>query len=176
MSYSLRGWLVALTFAALLGPHAARGQEKIVVPDVFSYHMPAGFAKVELPGSSYPTAVETTGQGSKVQAQAMITVNADPARGDLGNWCAQSLARNKAQLATLGAQMGELEPFATAAGVNGYRATVDLTARGRAIHYVMYFFDGGSGTKIAVTCACPAPDAPHYAPLFEAAMKTFSPK
>jgi hypothetical protein len=143
------------------------------VPDIFTYTVPLGWAKIDLPGSSYPTAIEATGPN---QGKAMITVNAELAKGDLGNWCVQAMTRNQAAFTQLGAKVGALEPFATATNAAGYRAPVDLTARGRALHYEMYFFDGGSGTKLTFTCACPAADATHYAPLFAAAMKSLVPK
>jgi hypothetical protein len=172
-----RQLLPALALAAFLFlPAAAHAQDKVAVPDVFSYQLPAGWAKVDLPGSSYPTAIEAAAQNGQAKAQAMITANADTTVGDLGSWCIQALARNKAQLASLSARVGVLEPFVATGGFNGYRATIDLTARGRPIHYVMYFFEGGNSTKITFTCACSAPDAAHYAPLFEAAMKSFSPQ
>jgi hypothetical protein len=115
---------------------------------------------------------DTAGPG---HIKAMVTVNTDAAPQNLTEWCSKSLDRNKAQFAALHAQVGELQHFATAANVPGFRATVDLTARGRPIHYVMYFFAGSGDTKIAITCACAASDADHYAPLFEAAMETFVP-
>lgn len=176
MRISPRLQLAALAVAVLFlaGPDAlAQTPATISVTDVFTYTMPPGWAQIDLPGSSYPTAIETAGSSEN---KAMITVNADVDKGELEVWCAASLARTKPQFDRLGAQMGDLEKFTTATGAIGYRAPVDLTARGRPIHYVMYFLNGGSGTKLTFTCACPATDAPHYAPLFEAAMKTVVPK
>ena len=86
------------------------------------------------------------------------------------------MQKNKAQFAALGAQVGQLEPFIPTTGAVGYRAPIDLAVRGKALHYVMYFFDGGGNTKITVTCACPADEVAHYAPIFETTMKTFLPK
>jgi len=174
MRISFRRRIAALALSVLLLARLdAAAQAMVHVPDIFTYQAPVGWAMVDLPGSSYPTAIETA---SPSQAKAMITVNADLAPGDLGNWCVQAMARNKAAFATLGAQVGAVEPFTTEVGATGYRAPVSLTARGRALYYVLYFFDGGSGTKITLTCACPAADSAHYGPLFEAAMKTFLPR
>jgi len=137
--------------------------------------MPAGWTVLNLPGAVYPAAVEGPDTAGPGHLKAMITVNTDTAPLPLPEWCSQSVARNKVQFAALHAQVGELERFATAANVPGFRANVDLTAHGRPIHYVMYFFAGSGDSKIAVTCACAASDADHYAPLFEAAMETFVP-
>jgi hypothetical protein len=142
---------------------------------MFSYQMPAGWAALNLPGATYPSAVEGPATAGPGHLKAMITVNIDAASLPLPEWCSKSLARNQAQFAALHARVGELERFATAANVPGFRANIDLNARGRPIHYVMYFFAGGGDTKLAVTCACAASDADHYAPLFEAAMETFVP-
>jgi hypothetical protein len=159
----------------ILAPGHARAQAKISVPDVFSYDIPPGWSREDIP-NMYPAAVELTGPGDAAQAKAMISVTSKTSNAKLSNWCADAMARNQKQFASLGAQVGPLQPFTTTAGIAGYRATIDLAARGRQLHYVMYFFDGGSGAKITITCACPAADIAHYAPLFEAAMKTYAPK
>ena len=162
-------------FLATLGQTHAATPASISEPGVFSYQLPPGWISVEVP-HMYPLAVEKSGAAKKEQAKAMISVTTKMADGNLVDWCAQSMQQNRAQFATLGAQVGQLEPFLPATGAIGYRAPIDLAVRGHALHYVMYFFDGGDGTKITVTCACPAADAPHYTPLFEAAMKTFVPR
>jgi hypothetical protein len=169
--------LTALVLIAPLTFALADDGPMIVAPNVFSYQAPPAWAKINLPGTgtTYPAAVEVSNAGGAGQARAMITVNTDSAPVPLTKWCSDSLNRNKIQFAQFGAQIGELESFQTTAGAVGLRAPVDLTAHGRAIHYVMYFFAGRGDTKIAVTCACAATDAAHFAPLFEAAMKTFKP-
>jgi hypothetical protein len=177
-----RGVLPLLVFAAIVFAHADDpAPPKLAVPNVFSYQLPPGWTRVDLPGTTYPSAVEGPASPS-VQPntpspiKAMISINTDIAQMPLTEWCSKSLDKNRAQFAELKAQVGELELFHTNNPVTtGFRATVDLAARGRQIHYVMYFFAGGGDTKIAVTCACPASDADHYAPLFEGAMKTFVP-
>jgi hypothetical protein len=174
MRFSPRG-LLPLFFVALISCARAADPGKIAVPNVFSYQMPVTWAAIKLPGATYPTAVEGPGTAGPGHLKAMITVNTDVAPDNLTEWCTQSLARNKTQFDALHAQVGELQPFRTAANIPGYRAEVDLTARGRPIHYVMYFFAGAGNTKITVTCACAATDSDHYAPLFEAAMETFVP-
>ncbi|HEX4140340.1 MAG TPA: hypothetical protein VHY09_08330 [Candidatus Methylacidiphilales bacterium] len=176
MRIFLRLALAALLLAMLFPVRAdTPAPTRISEPGVFSYLLPTGWVSMEVP-HMYPIAVEKSGAAQKERAKAMISVTTKMAGGDLVNWCAQSMEQNKAQFAALGAQVGQLEPFLTASGAIGYRAPIDVTVRGRALHYVMYFFDGGDGTKITVTCACPAADIAHYAPLFESAMKTFAPK
>lgn len=165
---------LALFLSTLLPTHAA-APAQISEPGVFTYQLPPGWISVEVP-HMYPLAVEKTGAAKKEQAKAIISVTTKMAGGNLIDWCAQAMQQNKAQLAAIGAQVGQLEPFLPASGPIGYRAPIAVTVRGTALHYVMYFFDGGDGTKITVTCACPSADVAHYAPLFEAAMKTFAPR
>jgi len=174
MRIFLRLVLAAVFLGALL-PARAADAVRIGEPGLFSYQLPRGWISVTLP-RSYPMAVDKSGAAKTEQAKAMISVTASAAGGDLVNWCAQEMQQNKAQFAALGAQAGQLEPFVPTSGPVGYRAPIDLNARGKALHYVMYFFDGGNGRKITVTCACPAADVAHYARLFEAAMKSFLPK
>jgi hypothetical protein len=171
-----RSWLPVLALVALAVSFApARAQATVSVPDVFSYDIPAGWAREDIP-NMYPAAVDLSGAASAAQAKAMISATSKASNAKLADWCKTEMARNQKQFATLGAQVGALEPFATTTGVNGFRASIDLTARGRALHYVLYFFDGGSGAKVTFTCACPAADVLRYAPIFEAAMKTFAAK
>ena len=156
--------------AAAPAPPARIGE-----PTVFSYQLPPGWVSFTVP-HMYPIAVEKSGTAKAAQAKAMISVTAKSANGDLINWCAQAMQQNKAQFAALGAQVGQLEPFLTATNAVGYRAPITLVSHGRALYYIMYFFDGGDGTKLTVTCACPAHDAARYIPLFESAMKSFQPR
>jgi hypothetical protein len=169
-----RRLIAALLLSALL-PARAAAPARISEPDVFSYQLPPGWISIEVP-HMYPIAAEKTGPAKKEQAKAMISVTTKLAPGNLVDWCAQSMQENKDQFAALGAQVGPLEPFLTTGAGVAYRAPIDVTVRGKALHYILYFFDGGDGTKITVTCACPAGDTAHYAPFFEAAMKTFLPK
>ncbi len=169
---TLPAMLLALLFLSLIH---ARAQDRISVPDVFSYQIPPGWAREDIP-NMYPAAVELIGPASAGQAKAMITATSKISSEKLGEWCAEAMARNQKQFASLGARVGPLEPYGTAAGIRGFRANIDLIARGRPLHYALYFFDGGSGTKITVTCACPAPDAARYTLLFDAAMKTYAPR
>jgi len=163
-----------LFLAALAGnSHGAAG--KISVPNAFSYQIPTGWTAITLPGTLYPTAVEGPETSGPGHLKAMISINTDDSPLSLTEWVSKSVARNQTLFAALHAHAGELERFTTATGVPGFRSTVELTARGRPLHYALYFFAGHANMKIAVTCACAATDADHYAPLFEAAMETFSP-
>jgi hypothetical protein len=173
--------LVALLFlttvAGTHGQDVPAPSPKIAVPSVFSYQPPTGWVVTRISGMPYPVAMEKKGADPGLGfTPAMITVNSDTAPLPLIDWCSKSLAKNKAQLAAMNAQIGDLQPFFTAVpAVAGYRAPVDLTVKDKKLHYVMYFFNGGGDTKLAVTCICSAADADRYAPVFEAAMKTFYP-
>jgi hypothetical protein len=158
----------------MVGARADQPAPTVVsVPGVFSYVAPPGWVTINLPNSAYPTAVENPNAADPKHVKAFITITNDTSSSGLTAWCTQTMARNKAQFALLNATVGELEPFTTTAGANAYRAPVDLTARGKAVHYFLYFFAGSNDAKITVTCACATSDVVHYAPLFEAAMKSF---
>jgi hypothetical protein len=169
----------SLFFLLLLSVLAvgARAQQPaptvVSAPSVFSYVAPSGWVTISLPNSVYPTAVENPNAADPKHVKAFITITNDTSSNGLTAWCTQTMAKNKAQFALLNATVGPLEPFTTTAGANAYRATVDLTARGKAVHYFLYFFAGSNDAKITVTCACASSDVAHYAPLFETAMKTF---
>ncbi len=132
MRISLR-WLMPLFFIAAALTSLADPPAKIAVPTVFSYDIPHGWTSVNIPGSSFPTAVDTVATvDGKGQAKAMITVNADTNKGNLIQWCNQSWAQNKAQFTQLGATIGEMQIFHTnVPTTSGMSATIDLTARGR---------------------------------------------
>jgi hypothetical protein len=181
MRVSCRCLIALLVFAAAdtrgQTVPAAAASPKIAVPNVFSYQPPNGWVVLRVSGMPYPLAMEKKGEDAGLGfTPAMITVNSDVAPLPLVDWCSKSLAKNKAQLAAMNAQIGDLQPFPTdVLTVIGYRAPVDLTAKDKKLHYVMYFFNGSGNTKLAVTCICSAADADRYAPVFEAAMRTFYP-
>jgi hypothetical protein len=180
---SLFPFLLLAGFAILRAQDAAPPilpPVKITVPNVFSYQPPPGWGALRPIGFPYPVAMEKKGDAGAGAGlgftPAMITVNTDTASLPLPEWCSKSLAKNKAQFAKMNAQIGELERFPTASPtIIGFRAPIDVTVKDRKLHYVMYFFNGNGDTKLAVTCICAQQDAARYAPIFDAAMRTFYP-
>jgi hypothetical protein len=140
-------------------------------PNLFSYQAPAGWTLQSNPNSQYKVACDIKNDA----VEAMISVEIDTQAGALDAWCQQSLAKNKKLFSEVDMQVGDQKPFKTVSGANGIRVPITLTVNSNKIQFIDYFFEGKSDAKIAVTCSCPAESGDHYAPLFDAAIKTFVP-
>jgi hypothetical protein len=66
----------------------------------------------------------------------------------------------------------EQKPFVTAAGVKGYRLHSIDTANPPTAEQFSYVFPNPDGLVFEFACACAPADAAHYAPIFDASMKT----
>jgi hypothetical protein len=66
------------------------------------------------------------------------------------------------------------KPFVTAGGLQGTRLVITSTVGQYDVKQFFYFFAGDSDVKYLVTGTCLVADAQHYAPIFDASMKTFS--
>jgi hypothetical protein len=161
----------ALLPASLLVAHAAENAITVSVPHVFSYQVPGTWTVQTIKSATYPAATDFR----HGEVAATITVEADHAPGPLKEWCQNSLAKNKAQFAQYNFSAGDLTPFVTTAGLNGFRATITISANSKNLSFVDYFFPGSSDAKIVVSCTSLYDDATHYAPIFDSAMKTFVP-
>lgn len=131
-----------------------------------------GWTVQKVPSATYPIATETK-DGS---VHASISVEADHTPGALDEWCRHSLEKNKAQFASYDMNAGELTPFTTSSGAKGFRVIITLTANSNKLAFIDYYFSGSSDAKIAVTCTCQQVEIDHYAPIFDAAIKTFVPQ
>jgi hypothetical protein len=143
-------------------------------PNLFSYQAPAGWTLKSVRGAKYKAACDIKDDTVK----AAIGVEIDTQPGPLDDWCQQSLAKNKKLFSEADMQVGDQKPFETVSGAKGIRVPITLTpltTSSNKIQFIDYFFEGKSDAKIAVTCSCPAESGDHYAPLFDAAIKTFVP-
>jgi hypothetical protein len=150
-------------------PPPASAPNVVTAPDVFHYTAPAGWKIVLIRDGQFPAAMEKKGD----DITGLITVNMDTAPGELGDWCKNSIAKNEKFFADYNPTFGPIEVFNTPAGNAGYTCVITLTANGRLLHTVYYFFAGRNDAKFAVTCTCPQDNAAHDDPLFQQAAKTF---
>ncbi len=161
--------------ALLVAPFAASADTPgptVSVPGLFSYQTPPGWTVQKVASATYPAAQEIKNGA----VAAMITVEIDHTPGPLDQWLKKSLAKNKVQFASYDFIASAPVPCVTASGVQGFRVITHLTANSRSLYFVAYNFTGSADAKIVVTCNCPAADADHYTPIFDAAMKTFVPQ
>jgi len=168
---SFRAVVVVLFLAPLLMRADNKGSA-VSVPNLFSYQAPMGWALQKLPSATYPAATETK-NGS---VQAMITVEVDHTPGALDEWCRHSLEKNKVQFAAYNMNAGEPTPFTTSSGAKGFRIVITLTANSNKLAFIDYYFSGTSDAKFVVSCTCQQTEIDHYAPIFDAAVKTFVPQ
>jgi hypothetical protein len=144
---------------------------QVSVPQVFSYQAPSGWTVQKIPNATYPAATDF----KNGDISATITVETDHASGPLKEWCQKSLMKNKDQFAQYNFSAGDLVPFVTTAGVNGFRIAITINANSKNLAFVDYFFAGSPDAKIVVSCTCADRDTKHYSPLFDTAMKSFVP-
>ena len=64
--------------------------------------------------------------------------------------------------------------FSTNAKVASYKLKFQNKVKDSELMQTMYFFEGQSGRKIAVTCTAPLKQGPELDPLFDECMKSFS--
>jgi hypothetical protein len=66
----------------------------------------------------------------------------------------------------------DAKPFVTASGAKGYRLHSIDTANPPTAEQFSYVFPNPDGMVFEFACACAPADAAHYAPIFDASMKT----
>jgi len=169
----LIGVILLAVFLAPLSRSAAETRATVGAPNVFSYQVPAGWKLRYDQGEKYPSATDVKDE----VIMGNISVDMETQAGALNEWFKNSLAKQKAQYSSQYAHfnphIGNPTPFVTTTGTKGFRVVIRLTVGEEDIVYVFYYFAGNSNVKILVTCFSAPEDADHYAPLFDAAMKTF---
>jgi hypothetical protein len=169
------GLLYAFAVALFLAPLLIRAEDQgtiVSVSNLFSYQAPVGWTVQKVPSATYPIATETK-DGS---VHASISVEADHTPGALDEWCHHSVEKNKVQFASNNMNAGELTPLTTSSGAKGFRVIITLTANSNKLAFIDYYFSGSSDAKMVVTCTCQQTEIDHYAPIFDAAIKTFVPQ
>ena len=96
----------------------------------------------------------------------------EPYAGTLDDYVAMNMKTVGARIA--GFNVVEQKSFTTASGIRGARVVADDTVRNSNLQQIFYFFAGSSMNKIVVTASSRAGDGDHFAPIFDAAMKTFT--
>jgi hypothetical protein len=173
MKFVSRGFIGLFSIAAFFGALPSMADAPLVIvsaPNVFSYQAPAGWTVQTPDGAKYPSATDIKDGGVN---GGMIAVEVETKPGPLEDWGKESLAKNRVQWADYNLRESDLTPFETAAGAKGFRTVLQITAQGKDLQWTLYLFAGSSDAKIAVSCASPAEIAEKYAPIFDAAMKTF---
>jgi hypothetical protein len=105
---------------------------------------------------------------------ANINVVIETAAVSMNDYVAGSISALKATPALTNVTVVSQQPFQTAAGLDGQRVVVTDTMGKLNLQQAFYFFDGGSNAKLVITASCLAADGATDAPLFDAALKTFT--
>jgi len=165
-----RLWLVGLGLfvATLVG--RADGPQTVVAPGLFSYQAPPGWTAQDSPISKYKVSFAPPVNGFA----ANINVVIDKAAMSLNDYVTASLSQLKATPMLVNVKVVSQQPFQTAGGLDGQRVVVTDAMGKMDLQQTFYFFDGGSNAKLVVTASCLSSDGAADAPLFDAALKTFT--
>jgi hypothetical protein len=146
--------------------------ETVAEPGVFSYQAPQGWTVKDTAISKHKVCFDTP--KNKFAANINVVVDAYPKS------LAEYVELNKTTLKNTplfqNLQVLDQQPFETSAGDKGIRVVVSDSMSRLDLEQVFYFFDGASNSKLVVTASCLVGDADHYLPIFDATLKTFSPK
>ncbi len=156
--------------ATALTCRAGGGPQTVVAPGLFSYQAPSGWTVQDSPASRFKVAVGPAALGFAPNINVVI----ENATVPLNDYVAGSMRGLKASSILTGVTLIEQGPFRTAGGIDGQRVVVTDTLGKINMRQTFYFFDGGSNAKLVVTASCLASDGATKAPLFDAAVKTFT--
>ena len=162
---------LSVAFAALLA-HAQDLGDTISAPGLFSYQEPKGWTARDTTFSKYKIAFDAP----KDNFSANINVVVENFSGPLDKYVAANKTNLKASTMFENLQIVEEAPFTTTAGVTGVRLLITDTLGKADLQQVFYIFAGTGDTKFVVTATSLPADGDRYAPIFDASMKTFSPK
>ena len=138
-------------------------------PGVFSYQAPKGWQITTSPVSRFKLAVDVT----KNNFAANLNVVRDEFPGPLEDYVAANKKALKASTFFQNLQFSTEKAFTTAAGMKGMRLVARDTLNKADLQQIFYFFAGPKNSKLVVTATSLATDADHYAPIFDASVKTF---
>jgi len=156
-------------FAAAISCRATDSQT-VVAPGLFSYQAPSGWTVKDSPISKYKISFAPPANGFAANINVVIETFA----GSLSDYVTGSLNGLKATPVLTNVQVLSQQPFRTAGGIDGQRVVVSDTMGKINMQQTFYFFDGGSNAKLVITASCLAADGATDAPLFDAALKTFT--
>jgi hypothetical protein len=160
------GFLLLAFFAGRI--HA--GAETVSAPGVFSYEAPAGWTVENSAISKNPIARDAPHNGFAANLNVVI----EQYPGTLDDYVAANMKAISATPLFVNFNVVEQKSFTTASGVRGARVVADDKLGKVDMRQTFYFFAGSSMNKIVVTASSRAADGDHFAPIFDAAMKTFT--
>jgi hypothetical protein len=163
--------LLGLAFT-VLPSHAQDLGDTVSQPGVFSYQAPKGWTVKDTSFSKYKIALDAP----KNKFSANINVVVESYSGTLAKYVDLNKTNLKASPMFQNLQIVEEKPFTATAGATGVRLVITDTVSNTDLQQVFYFLEGAADTKFVVTTTSLVGDGDHYAPLFDASMKTFSPK
>lgn len=168
-----------LLLCLLLTTVCSEGQElgdTVSQDGLFSYQAPKGWPmQQKTPWSKYDIPYDQERNlAGKYGANIIVTVGLYP------NSLADAVAATKQAMSNdtkfTNLVFVDEQSFLTSAGIKGVRIVAKATEGTMNLEHIAYFFEGSSNNKIEVVCTCLADDIEHYTPIFDASMKTFSPK
>ncbi len=165
-------FLLSLLLMFALPAALRAGDETVSVAGVFSYEAPAGWTVQNSPASKCPVALGAR----KDNFTANLNVVFEPFAGTLDDYVAANMKEISGPSGFANLRIIEQKSFQTSAGVRGARVVLDDTQGAVNLQQVFYFFAGSSSNKIIVTGSSLVGDGDRFAPIFDGAMKTFSPQ
>ena len=162
--------LVGLGLLAAIIPLYADAGPTVLAKGLFSYQAPPGWAAQDSPISKYKISLAPAANGFS----ANINVVIETAAVSLNDYVTGSLGQLEATPMLTNVKVVSQQPFQTAAGLDGQRVVVTDTMGKMNLQQTFYFFDGGSNAKLVITASCLVSDGATDAPLFDAALKTFT--
>ena len=135
----------------------------------FSFHAPAGW-KIRSLAPGITTACDMRGEHDCV---AMISAGFIYKAGPFKEAAQNLLDREKKSTPSATVQVGELQPYTTASGWQGFKAVVTRTYNGQTSQLVHYYFPGpNDDCKVTFSTSCHGEDVDRSTPLFEEAVKS----
>lgn len=163
--------LLGLAFVAVSGRAQDLGAT-VSEPGAFSYQAPRGWSVKETPVSRYKVSVDKL----KNHFSAHISVVMQVYPGTLAAYVDVNKRAFAASPAFKNFQIVEEKQFTTTAGGIGVRLVATATVQHLDLQQIFYFFEGTGDNKLVVTASSLVGDSAAYAPIFDASLKTFSPK
>ncbi len=171
MKYAFLAGLLSLAFTTMPG-HAQDLGDSVSQPGVFSYQAPKGWTVKDTAISKYKISFDAP----KNNFSANINVVVESYPKSLSEYVELNKTALKTAPVFQNLQIIDEKPFETSSGVKGTRLVVKDTMGKVDMQQIFYFFEGASDAKLVVTASCLVGDGDHYTPLFDASLKTFSPK
>jgi hypothetical protein len=146
--------------------------ETVSQPGLFSYQAPKGWTVKDTSFSKYKVCFDVP----KNKFAANINVVLENFSGPLDKYVDLNATNLKASTMFQNLKIVDQKQFTTTDGTSGVRMVVTDSIQNMNLQQVFYFFSGSSDNKFVVTASSLVGDGDTYAPIFDATLKTFSPK